>query len=117
MEHDILRADRRWYQIRMQFNKPLPQSFDDRSHMGEYDRPFSESEIEHQEEMMEKQAQGKSRQAPPRMHAVYFRQPSCGGNRWSTKPPRWYPTVWGMRPERRERLAGCTPGGGGDRGK
>merc|ERR1740123_1045443 len=118
MEHDILRADRRWYQIRMQFGKPLPETFEDRQWMGEFDRPFSEAEQEYQDEMFEEQQLKHKREKPPRLKAIWFRIPTCGGNRWSAKPPRWYPAQWRMRPERRSRLAGVgKPGGGGDRGK
>lgn len=118
LEHDILRADRRWYKIRLQFKKPLPATFEDRAHMGEYDRPFSETELEMQEEMMEKQRRNFRHKKPPRFNCVYFRKPSCGGNRWSARPPRWYPAQWRMRPERRARLRGVgRPGGGGDRGR
>lgn len=118
MEHDILRADRRWYQIRMQFNKPLPKTFEDRSYMGEYDRPFSETERHYQEDMMEEQKLKMRRQKPPRFNCVYYRFPSAGGNRWSTRPPRWYPAQWKVSSERRSRLAGVgVSGGGGDRGR
>lgn len=118
MEHDILRADRRWYQIRMQFNKPLPKTFEDRQFMGEYDRPFSQAEKDYQEMLFEEQKMKMRRDKPPRLTNIWFRQPTCGGNRWSTRPPRWYPSTWAMRPERKRRLAGAgVKGGGGDRGQ
>lgn len=116
MNHDILRADRRWYQILRQFNRPMPKSFEDRQYMGEYDRPFSESEKEFQEDMMEKHRRD-SRKQPPRLFNVFYRQPSCGGNRWSTRPPKWYPAQWRVRQQRQGRLAGVGAGGGGDRGR
>mmetsp|Transcript_175126 Transcript_175126/g.561623 ORF Transcript_175126/g.561623 Transcript_175126/m.561623 type:complete len:353 (+) Transcript_175126:76-1134(+) len=118
MEHDILRADRRWYKILMQFGRQLPTSFEDRSFMGESDRPFSESEREYQEKMIEKHRLKADRLKPPRMFNVYFRKPTCGGNQWSTRPPKTYPVQFKMRYERRERLRGVgVPGGGGDRGR
>jgi len=119
VEHDILRADRRWYMILQQFNKPLPKTFEDRQYMAEYDRPFSEAEREMREEMMDKEERRlmEHRRKPPKVKQIYFRHASCGGNRWSTRVPRWYPTVWKIRPERVSRLQGVRPGGGGDRGK
>jgi len=119
LEHDVLRADRRWYQILTQFNRPHPASFDDRAFMSEYDRPFSKSELDMRQEMMDKhQAEQMKRKKPSRINHIWYRQPSCGGNRWSTRPPRWYPVNWKMRPERKARLAGVgVTGGGGDRGQ
>mmetsp|Transcript_67374 Transcript_67374/g.121404 ORF Transcript_67374/g.121404 Transcript_67374/m.121404 type:complete len:361 (-) Transcript_67374:70-1152(-) len=119
LEHDILRADRRWYQILKQFDRPMPQSFEDRSFMAEYDRPFSNSEIDYRQEMMDKhQEKQGTRMKPKRIHAIWYRHPTCGGNRWSARPPRWYPVNWKTRPERRSRLAGVgISGGGGDRGR
>lgn len=118
MEHDILRADRRWYKILTQFGRALPKTFEDRQFMGEYDRPFSESELQYQEEMLEKHRMKSERKKPPRMNNVYFRTPTCGGNRWTTRPPKWYPVQWRMRPERQDRLSGVgIQGGGGDRGR
>ncbi|CAJ1338259.1 unnamed protein product [Effrenium voratum] len=58
LEHDILRGDRRWYQILAQFDRPQPQSFEDRSFMAEYDRPFSETEIEMRQEFGPQPAKG-----------------------------------------------------------
>merc|ERR1712194_52652 len=55
--HDVLRADRKWYKILTQFGKPHPTSFEDRQFYAEFDRPFSESEREEREEMMEKHRQ------------------------------------------------------------
>lgn len=118
LEHDILRADRRWYMIRMQFNQPLPKSFDDRQMMAEYDRPLSETEKEMRQEMIEKMQKKTDRFKPKRIDKLWFRHPTCGGNRWSMRPPRWFPSQWKMRPDRRRRLAGVgVPGGGGDRGR
>ncbi|CAK9037092.1 unnamed protein product [Durusdinium trenchii] len=118
LEHDVLRADRRWYQILAQFDRPQPKSFEDRSFMAEYDRPFSQSEDDMREEMIEKQQRIQSKKKSKRLTWIWYRHPSCGGNRWSTRPPRWYPAQWKTRPERRLRLAGVgVPGGGGDRGR
>lgn len=119
LEHDILRGDRRWYMIREQFGKPLPKTFEDRQIMAEYDRPFSEMEKEMRQEMIDKEevkmnVKGKK---PPRINKVYFRHPTRGGNRWSTRPPKWYPSRWRLRPERRFRLRGVGVGRGGDRGR
>ncbi|CAJ1389397.1 unnamed protein product [Effrenium voratum] len=117
LEHDILRGDRRWYQILAQFDRPQPQSFEDRSFMAEYDRPFSETEIEMRQEMMDKQERI-HKDKKVRLSWIWYRHRSCGGNRWSTRPPRWYPAQWKTRTARRSRLAGVgVPGGGGDRGK
>lgn len=104
--HDMLRADRRWYMIRQQFGKQIPQNFEDREFLAEYDRPFSETERKRRKEFIEKERekyddQGRS---PPRLKAIWFRKPSCGGNRWSTQTPRWYPSQWRERPEKRARL-------------
>ncbi|CAK0789609.1 unnamed protein product [Prorocentrum cordatum] len=103
---------------REQFGKPLPKSFEDRNDWAEYDRPFSETENEMREDMME--ASQRSRppnQKPPRIRWIWYRHPSCGGSRWSSRPPKWYPVNWKMRPERKLRMAGVgVPGGGGDRG-
>lgn len=117
LEHDILRADRRWYKILEQFGKQLPRSFEERAFMAEYDRPFSESELEQREEFMDKGKKRFERKKPPRVYSIWYRKPSCGGNRWSSRPPRWYPQRWKMWSERRARLAGVGSGqGGGDRG-
>lgn len=117
LEHDILRADRRWYKILQQFGRQLPKSFEDRQFMAEYDRPFSETEAKMRQDMMDKHTEKAKLKKPPHIRCVYYRQPTCGGNRWSTRPPRSYPVRWKLRPDRRQRLAGVgVPGGGGDRG-
>lgn len=117
MEHDILRADRRWYMILEQFRKPLPKSFEDRQHMAEYDRPFSQTEREMRDEMMEEHERKSKGKRPPRITKIYYRHPTVGGNRWSSRPPRWYPSRWSLRPERKRRLEGVGVGRGGDRGR
>lgn len=109
MEHDILRADRKWYAILEQFKKPLPRTFEDRQYMAEYDRPFSESERNMRDEMMDTHKE-RNRKSPPRVKNVFYRHPSCGGNRWSTKAPRWYPARWKTRPERLSRMSAANGG-------
>lgn len=65
MEHDVLRADRRWYQrlggcrrlgrgprILAQFDRRQPTSFEERSFLAEFDRPFSQSEDDMREERL-----------------------------------------------------------------
>lgn len=119
MQHDILRADRRWYMILEQFGKTLPRDFEDRQYMAEYDRPFSETETEMREDMMAEAGERMGKKRPPSTKCIYFRHPTCGGNRWSTRPPRWYPHCFRMRPERLNRLRGTSAAGGrgGDRGR
>eukprot|EP00434_Breviolum_minutum_P022414 symbB.v1.2.019786.t1/scaffold1634.1/size108475/14 len=115
LEHDVLRADRRWYQILAQFDRPQPKSFEDRSFMAEYDRPFSQSETDLRDEP---HTQKMKKKKGMRLKWIWYRHPSCGGNRWSTRPPKWYPARWKTRRERHLRLAGVgVPGGGGDRGR
>ena len=93
-------------------------AFEDRQYMAEYDRPFSQTEAEMRDEMIEKEKRKMNRRKPKRVHSIYFRHPTRGGNRWSSQPPRWYPVRWKMRPERRQRMAGVgVHGGGGDRGR
>mmetsp|Transcript_59799 Transcript_59799/g.142366 ORF Transcript_59799/g.142366 Transcript_59799/m.142366 type:complete len:346 (+) Transcript_59799:66-1103(+) len=114
-EHDVLRGDRRWYQIRQQFGQPLPRTLEDRQFMAEYDRPFCESEREYRQDLIDREmgrflAKGSKQR---RVVSLWVRRRSIGGNRWSTRPPRWYPTRWGMRPEKRARLQAAghqTPG-------
>ena len=43
-EHDFNRADRRWYQIRQQFRRPLPRSPEEKEFLAKRDRHFSETE-------------------------------------------------------------------------
>jgi len=113
MEHDILRGDRRWYKILTQFDRPLPKTFEDRQFYAEFDRPYSETEKEVRQKMIDEQ-QAKSKQngvKPKRFRNIWFRTPSCGGNRWSTRPPKWYPARFKMRQERVARLGGPSMGG------
>merc|ERR1712216_436668 len=116
MEHDILRADRKWYMILEQFSRPLPQTFEDRQLMAEYDRPFSETEKEMRQQMIDKQTQlGQERKiAPKRYKNIWYRHPTCGGNRWSARPPRWYPVVFKMRSARLARMTGTPCKGQGN---
>merc|ERR1712072_975537 len=57
MEHDILRADRRWYKILEQFDRPLPKTFEDRQFYAEFDRPVSETEREIRQDMVDKETE------------------------------------------------------------
>jgi len=94
MMHDALRADRRWYQIRQQFNRRLPVDFLDRQQMAEEDRTSSElekKEMKRQQEVQYWYFTKVQRKKLPRITSQYIRHPSVGGNRWSTQPPRWYP--------------------------
>jgi hypothetical protein len=117
MEHDVLRADRRWYKILQQFNRPLPKTFEDRQFYAEFDRPVSETEREIRQDMVDKETEkGIQRNyKPKRFRWIWFRHPSVGGNRWSTRPPRWYPSYFKMRDERVARLGGRRPMGGNAR--
>jgi hypothetical protein len=85
LEHDGLRADRLWYQIRTMMNKPLPEDMDERERLSSLDRPFSRSEMElaksHQEERMK--SARRNRKSPKRIASFVFRTPSKGINRWS----------------------------------
>merc|ERR1719160_1740647 len=87
MEHDVLRADRRWYKILQQFNRPIPKTFEDRQFYAEFDRPFSETEREIRQKMLEtEERRSKDRNQKPRRYKnIWYRHPSCGGNRWSTR--------------------------------
>merc|ERR1711924_376616 len=113
MEHDILRADRKWYKILEQFSRPVPKTFEDRQFYAEFDRPFSETEKEVREEMIDRETKKgfQKRFKPKRFKWIWFRHPTCGGNRWSTRPPRWYPQRFRMRDERVARLGGPPMGG------
>lgn len=119
LEHDILRADRRWYRILEQFGRPLPKTFEERGLMAEYDRPYGEAELEERDKMMDKEQNKMSKRHPPRVNKIWYRHPTCGGNRWSSRPPRWYPLRFPMWKDRRRRLGGVGygSGGGGDRGQ
>jgi len=108
IEHDVLRGDRRWYMILKQFDKPLPRTFQDRQFLAEFDRPLSASEAEMRQKMIDDETSKMVARGykPKRTHYIYYRKPTCGGNRWSTRPPRWFPSRWKTRPERKQREGG-----------
>merc|ERR1711862_42576 len=117
MEHDILRGDRRWYKILEQFQRPLPKTFEDRQFLAEFDRPMCETEKEIRQRMIDEEGK-KARERnikPKRFKNIWFRHPSCGGNRWSIRGPKWYPAKFKMRKERVGRLTGGYRNGGNAR--
>jgi hypothetical protein len=85
LEHDGLRADRKWYKTRLVMNLPLPSTMEEREHWATLDRPFSRTEIEmgeaHQSMRM-KTAKRKAK-APARITSYVFRTPSKGISRWN----------------------------------
>ena len=85
LEHDGLRADRKWFMTRQAMNLPLPSTMEERERWATLDRPFSRTEIElakaHQEERM-KSARRKTK-APRRISSYVFRTPSKGISRWN----------------------------------
>jgi hypothetical protein len=94
-EHDMLRADRRWYKIRMQFKRPLPRTADEREVMATRDRPLSETEKtllkgEHLKQVHKFMEMKKMTQPPP-VGGLFFRHPSKGFDRWRVAPPRREP--------------------------
>lgn len=85
LEHDGLRADRKWYQTRLAMHLPLPSTLEERERWAVLDRPFSRTEMElaraHQKEKM--QAAQRSQKSPKRISSYVFRRPSKGISRWS----------------------------------
>lgn len=85
LEHDGLRADRKWYQTRMAFKLPLPSTMEEREKWSSLDRPFSRSEMElgkkHQERT--RMSAQRSQLSPKRITSYVFRTPSKGISRWS----------------------------------
>jgi len=85
LEHDGLRADRKWYQTRLAMNRELPSTMEERERWATLDRPFSRTEIElaeaHQKRRM--QSAGRKAKAPKRITSYVFRTPSKGLSRWS----------------------------------
>jgi hypothetical protein len=85
LEHDGLRADRKWYQTRLAMNLPLPETMEERERWATLDRPYSRSEMElaeaHQERRM--QSAKRSGKAPKRISSYVFRTPSKGISRWN----------------------------------
>ena len=88
LEHDGLRADRKWYQTRLGFNLPLPATMEERDRLATLDRPFSRSEMElgksHQRRKM--LSAKRDQKSPKRISSYVFRTPSKGISRW--KLPR-----------------------------
>ena len=85
LEHDGLRADRRWYQTRTLLNKPLPATMEERDRLATFDRPFSRTEMElakqHQELKMK--SAKRDQKSPKRISSYVFRTPSKGISRWN----------------------------------
>ena len=85
LEHDGLRADRKWYQTRMAMGLALPKTMEERERWATLDRPFSRSEMElakaHQGERMK--AMQRSQKSPKRITSYVFRRNSKGISRWS----------------------------------
>lgn len=84
LEHDGLRADRKWYQTRNLLKLPLPASMDERERWSAFDRPFSRTEEElakaHQERLVK--SVKRSQKSPKRITSYVFRTPSKGISRW-----------------------------------
>lgn len=78
-EHDILRADRKWYQIRSQFRRDLPRTPEEKELLAKRDRPWSQTEKEEQkmgrEKMIEKLKQRRQlKNQPRRPHHQFSKQ-------------------------------------------
>jgi hypothetical protein len=84
LEHDGLRADRKWYQTRQAMNLSLPTTMEERERWATLDRPFSRTEIQlgqdHQERRMK--SAKRAAKAPKRISSYVFRTPSRGSSRW-----------------------------------
>jgi hypothetical protein len=99
-QHDMLRGDRRWMQIRKQYGRPFPATWSDRQLEAEFDRPPSKSEKDYhkrQQELMMFQ-RNKEDKPFPKFTGAYYRHPSRGPARWLRVPPKWYPN-WSARPK------------------
>lgn len=98
--HDVLRADRRWYQILAQHKQALPQTDEDKRRMA-WDRLPSETE---QEQLEDKQATGAYNEFIVRhrkkkkfygvpLKGAWFRKSTSGISRWMLRPhkslPHW----------------------------
>jgi len=85
LEHDGLRADRKWYQTRMLMKQELPKTMEERERWANLDRPFSRTEMDlakrHQEERMK--TAKREQKAPKRITSYVFRTPSKGISRWT----------------------------------
>jgi len=96
-EHDILRADRRWYQIRQQFRRALPRSVEEKEFLAKRDRPLSETEKEGNKAQRERQVElvkkRKNYTPPPRRPHAQFTPQSELAEKWSLKSVR-VPGTW-----------------------
>jgi hypothetical protein len=91
-EHDILRGDRRWYQIRLQFRRDLPRSIEEKEILAKRDRPLSETEKDLNEKTKDFQlAQMKQRKnytPPARRPHHQFSNKSATARKWSENSVR-----------------------------
>jgi len=85
LEHDGLRADRKWYQTRMLLKLPLPQTMEERDRLATFDRPFSRTEMEMAKQHQESRIKSAKRdqKSPKRITSYVFRTPSKGISRWN----------------------------------
>jgi hypothetical protein len=85
LEHDGLRADRKWYQTRIMMKLPLPGTMEQREQWAQLDRPFSRSEMEFARKEQEKRMKSAKRDQvkPKRITSYVFRTPSKGISRWN----------------------------------
>ena len=85
LEHDGLRADRKWYQTRLAMKLPLPASMEQRERLSTLDRPFSRSEMEMAKRHSEERSKSaiRSQKSPKRITGYVFRRNSRGTSRWS----------------------------------
>ncbi|CAD7922487.1 unnamed protein product [Amoebophrya sp. A120] len=93
-QHNELRGDRRWFQIRQQFGRRLPYDFQERSRMALYDRPRTKVDPITEQLLTKvgvRDARKNQPSHPKRAKTWVYRRPSVGGNRWATQPPRWMP--------------------------
>ena len=97
--HDMLRGDRRWYQIREQFGRRLPTSFEDRKQLAIWDRPRCRTDIAHMRKAMWTRTRLKGGKQVKRWTSATYRHRSVGGDRWSTQPPKWVPRFTDKKPK------------------
>lgn len=85
LEHDGLRADRKWYQIRQTMNLPLPATMEERDRLSTLDRPFSrsESQLGKQHQDQKRKSAKRSQISPKRISSYVFRTPSKRISRWN----------------------------------
>ena len=87
-EHDSLRGDRRWYQIREQFGRDLPASPEAKEILARRDRPRAQVEKEQQEKQMKHlmntlKQRKLTTQPTPRRHHRFSRGKTGKEDRWS----------------------------------